>query len=91
MAKEKEYGMTFRPKFRSLQIVHGKDGKDGINGKDGKDGYTPVKGVDYVDGYTPIKGVDYYTEADKNEIAENVLIGIKGDLDAISALVGGAE
>lgn len=37
-------------------------------------------------------GNDYIiTEADKNEITENVLIGIKGDLDTISALVGGAE
>ena len=54
----------------------GDPGKDGIDGKDG---------------YIPIKGVDYYTEADKTEIVENVLIGIKGDLDTISALVGGAE
>lgn len=76
MAKEKEYGMTFRPKFRSLQIVHGKDGKDGINGKDG---YTPQKGIDYFDGkdgkdgYTPVKGVDYYTEAEKEAFVADVI------------------
>ena len=42
------------------------DGKDGQDGKDGRDG------VNGEDGYTPIKGVDYYTEAEKQEIVEEV-------------------
>ena len=40
----------------------GPQGPQGDKGADGKDG---------VDGHTPVKGVDYFTEADKNEIAED--------------------
>ena len=48
-------------------------GKDGLNGVDGKNGYTPRKGIDYFDGekgdkgdpgYTPQKGIDYFTDED---------------------------
>lgn len=53
-------------------------------------GVTPEAGDRYMQ--IAAAGKDYIiTEADKNEITENVLIGIKGDLDTISALVGGAE
>lgn len=63
----------------TAEIYHGK------NGKDGQDGYTPQKGKDYFDGQdgkdgqngqdgkTPVKGTDYFTEADKQEIVEDVL------------------
>lgn len=43
------------------------DGKDGTNGKDG------INGKDGVDGKTPIKGEDYFTDADKAEIAAQVI------------------
>ena len=36
------------------------DGKDGLNGKDGQDGYTPIKGT------------DYFTQADKQEIINDI-------------------
>ena len=52
------------------------DGKDGIDGINGKDGYTPIKGIDYFDGkdgYTPVKGVDYFTQSDVNQIVNKVL------------------
>ena len=42
-------------------VFNGKDGVDGENGEPGKDGYTPQKGV------------DYWTEADKEEIKEDVV------------------
>lgn len=44
--------------IQGIQGVKGDPGKDGTNGKDG------------ADGYTPIKGTDYFTEADKQELAE---------------------
>lgn len=62
-----------------LESLHGKDGKDGINGKDG---YTPIKGKDYFDGLngkdgkTPVKGVDYFTEADKAEMVSAVIAAL---------------
>lgn len=58
---------------------------DGKDGRDGQDGYTPQKNVDYfdgkdglngkngVDGKTPERGVDYWTDADKQEIVDDVL------------------
>lgn len=36
----------------------GRNGVDGKDGKDGKDGYTPVKGVDYFDGKNGTNGRD---------------------------------
>lgn len=74
----------------------GKDGKDGVDGKngqdgqDGKDGYTPIKGVDYfdgkdgADGHTPVKGQDYWTDADKQEIVDEVIAEIPSDEGGVS-------
>ena len=41
---------------------NGKDGENGADGQDGKDGYTPVKGK------------DYFTEEDKAEVVEAVVL-----------------
>lgn len=46
------------------------NGKDGVDGVIGKDGYTPIKGKDYSDGYTPIKGVDYFDGKDGKDGAD---------------------
>lgn len=46
------------------------DGKDGQPGKDGQNG---SPGRDGVDGKTPVKGEDYWTDADKQEIVDDVL------------------
>lgn len=43
---------------------------DGADGKDGEPGPAGADGQPGADGYTPVKGVDYFTEADKQEIAE---------------------
>lgn len=43
-----------------LATLKGRDGKDGAPGEPGADGYVPVKGT------------DYFTEADKEELAEDV-------------------
>lgn len=57
----------------------------GVDYFDGKNGYTPVKGVDYFDGekgekgdkgddgYTPVKGVDYYTDAETEELKQEII------------------
>lgn len=70
------------------------DGQPGKDGSPGADGYTPIKGVDYVDGrdgkdgidgkdgYTPVLGEDYWTDADKQEIIEEVVHEI--DIPVIS-------
>lgn len=56
--------------------------QDVAEGKyDGKDGQ---------DGYTPIKGVDYFTQADINEIVQNILdsqlfTSLKQDVDSIKS------
>lgn len=39
-----EIDQSFTPSFGDTQIIHGKDGKDGIDGKDGVDGRTPFIG-----------------------------------------------
>ena len=67
----------------------GKDGKDGVNGKDGEDG------KDGVDGYTPVKGVDYYTEAEKNELVQEIVSeasgrGVGEDVSGDEFVVNGA-
>ena len=43
------------------------DVMDGTNGIDGKDG---------ADGHTPVKGMDYFTEADKQEMVDDVIAQI---------------
>lgn len=66
--------------------IKGVDYFDGKDGADGKDGYTPVKNVDYfdgkdgtngADGKTPVKGEDYFTDADKQEIVNDVLAQVE--------------
>lgn len=57
-------------------VYNGHDGADGAagkDGKDGKDGENGAPGKDGADGKTPVKGQDYFTEADKQEIIEEVL------------------
>ena len=47
--------------------ANGKDGQDGQPGKDGQDGRNGL------DGKTPVKGEDYWTDADKQEVIDDVL------------------
>ena len=70
--------------IKGVDYFDGERGADGKQGEKGADGYTPIKGVDYFDGkdgkqgeagkdgYTPVKGVDYYTEADKQELINEI-------------------
>lgn len=46
---------------------NGDPGEDGTNGKDG------INGQDGKDGYTPIKGTDYFTNAEIEEIEQDIL------------------
>ncbi len=58
---------------KSFFLSHGAPGEPGEPGEPGKDGADGAQGADGqpgADGYTPVKGVDYFTEADKQEIAE---------------------
>lgn len=45
-------------------------GQEGPQGPQGEPG---AAGADGEDGYTPVKGTDYWTEADKEEIVQDVL------------------
>lgn len=51
----------------------GTPGKDGVDGQPGKDGSPGANGKDGADGYTPVRGEDYWTDADKQEIVNDVL------------------
>lgn len=71
----------------TAEIKNGKDGapgKDGTNGKDGAPGATGPQGPA---GKTPVKGTDYFTEADKQEIAEDAaaLVDLSGKQNKITA------
>ncbi len=50
----------------SLKGADGRNGIDGINGTNGKDG------INGKDGKTPVKGVDYFTQAEIQQIENNV-------------------
>lgn len=53
-----------------LESLKGEPGEPGKDGQDGQDG---APGKDGEPGYTPVKGVDYYTEAEKQEIVDEVV------------------
>lgn len=58
------------------QGIQGEQGPQGIQGEQGIQGPigpTGPKGDTGADGYTPVKGTDYWTEADKQEIINDVL------------------
>ena len=62
--KEVGYAITFT-KSGTVNIYHGKDGKDGANGTDGKDGQNGqdgTNGTNGKDGHTPIIGVRQHTD-----------------------------
>lgn len=79
-----------------LASLVGPEGPAGRDGQPGKDGYTPVKGVDYFDGepgekgdkgdpgYTPVRGKDYWTEADKQEVAEEAAALVPVGVDFVT-------
>lgn len=48
-----------------------------INGDKGDKGDTGEKGEPGQNGYTPVRGVDYWTNADKQEIINSVLLQIQ--------------
>lgn len=49
------------------------NGKAGPAGADGKDGDTGPRGPAGADGYTPERGVDYWTEADRQQMVQDVI------------------
>lgn len=61
---EKGHKITITDK-EDVQTFEVLNGADGQNGQDGKDGYIPVKGT------------DYFTEADKDELVEDVIASIE--------------
>lgn len=81
ISEDKLYDIVTKYAQNNAQMLKGKDGKDGANGKDG---YTPIKGIDYkdgekglkgdkgADGYTPQKGIDYFTDAEIVEILKPI-------------------
>lgn len=55
------------------QGLQGPVGPQGEAGPQGEQGPQGIQGPQGQDGYTPIKGTDYWTEADKQEIVQDVL------------------
>lgn len=51
----------------------GPEGKQGPEGPQGKQGDTGPQGEPGVPGYTPQRGTDYWTDADKEEIINDIL------------------
>ena len=66
----------------------GPAGPQGPAGPAGADGAQGPAGANGADGYTPVKGTDYFTEADKQEIAEQAagLVSIPNKLPNPNAL-----
>ena len=54
----------------NVELLQGEKGDKGDKGEAGADG------KDGEDGYTPVKGVDYYTEAEKAEFVNDVLVAL---------------
>lgn len=54
----------------------GAPGRDGAPGKDGADGQDGAPGAPGADGYTPQKGVDYFTDAEKQEMVDEVIAAV---------------
>lgn len=54
----------------------GEQGPRGYQGPRGEQGIQGAPGAAGADGYTPVKGVDYFTEADKEELAQQVQEGL---------------
>ena len=55
---------------KTVDVMNGAKGDTGPTGPAGPQGPAGATGAD---GYTPQKGVDYYTDADKQEMAEEVM------------------
>ena len=69
-------------------------GKDGINGVNGKDGYTPVKGVDYFDGQNGKDGLSAYEiwiNTGHSGSEDDFLQWLKGDNDPFGNVVTSIE
>ena len=65
-------------------ILQGAKGEPGIQGEQGVPG---IQGPAGKDGKTPVKGTDYFTQADKQEIAEDAaaLVDLSGKQNKITA------
>ena len=68
----------------ALQGAQGIQGEPGIQGEQGVPG---IQGPAGKDGKTPVKGTDYFTQADKQEIAEDAaaLVDLSGKQNKITA------
>lgn len=71
-------GETFQQKYDSGELKGekgdtGEQGPQGIQGEKGDTGDVGPQGPAGQDGYTPQKGIDYFTEADKQELVQDVL------------------
>ena len=58
----------------------GEQGPKGDTGEQGPKGDTGDPGVNGNDGVSPVRGVDYWTEADKQEIINAVLVALGGSV-----------
>lgn len=54
----------------TFTVKNGSKGSKGDTGPQGEQGEQGKPGADGADGYTPVKGVDYFTDAEKQELAQ---------------------
>lgn len=58
---------------KSFDVLDGETGPQGPKGDTGETGPQGPSGAAGADGKTPVKGTDYWTEADKQEIVDEVV------------------
>lgn len=63
---------------KTLNVKNGSKGSKGDTGATGPEGPQGKKGDKGIDGKTPVKGTDYFTEADKEEMVEEVKASMEG-------------
>ena len=61
---------------QGIQGETGPEGPQGVQGPQGEQGIQGDAGPAGADGYTPVKGTDYFTEEDKTELVNSVLVAL---------------
>lgn len=69
-------GADGRDGYTPVKGVDYFDGQDGKDGQPGRDGVSGKDGADGKDGYTPVRGADYWTDADQEQIVQQVITAL---------------
>lgn len=80
-----EYSDFTPEQLASLKGQKGDKGDTGATGQKGEKGDTGATGATGADGVTPVKGTDYFTQAEIDEIVQDVVTEVSGDFVAKEA------